>query len=469
MRNKSLIRRACAFACAGIMIFGLAGCASGPEQAQKAGKEETVQLLSYQVVTPDYPEQVPCPDIAKYGDDWDAYQKACNAWRESRSKQAPQEADLSGIALFTAKTMAPVLSGGGTENRVYAPLNIYLALAMTAELTDGDSRSQLLDVLGVPDMDALRGNAEALWKGNYRDDGAGKCVLSSSVWMSDSWPFRSEALQSLGEVYGASAFAGDITKPDFGEALGQWLDAATGGMLTEQTKDVVLDPGTILALATAVCYEAGWQEKFSPELNYTDVFRTADGETETEYMYMDSHRDYYRGENFGAVMLNTSYDAGMMWLVLPDEGTDADALLQDPDVVRLVTDGWKNDENGCGWEDCRYTDVELSVPKFDAVSETELPKILQGLGVTDIFDKDAADFSPLTDAKPVWVSDILHAARVKIDEEGVSAAAFTVEELCGAGETEERVEMKLDRPFLFVLTGSDGVPLFAGLINSPAN
>lgn len=68
------------------------------------------------------------------------------------------------------------------------------------------------------------------------------------------------------------------------------------------------------------------------------------------------------------------------------------------------------------------------------------------------------------------VSDIQHAARVAVDEEGVVAAAYTlamVEAQCGTTSDAPEIDFILDRPFLFVITGSDNLPLFAGVVAEP--
>ena len=55
-----------------------------------------------------------------------------------------------------------------------------------------------------------------------------------------------------------------------------------------------------------------------------------------------------------------------------------------------------------------------------------------------------------------------------VDEEGVTAAAYTMMANSGAGmPPEEEVDFVLDRPFLFVITGVDGLPLFTGIVNTP--
>ena len=66
---------------------------------------------------------------------------------------------------------------------------------------------------------------------------------------------------------------------------------------------------------------------------------------------------------------------------------------------------------------------------------------------------------------------VQHAARVTTDEEGCEAAAFTVIKTEAASDEPAPlpiVEMNLNRPFLFAITGVDGLPLFLGLVENPA-
>ena len=93
---------------------------------------------------------------------------------------------------------------------------------------------------------------------------------------------------------------------------------------------------------------------------------------------------------------------------------------------------------------------------------------LKKMGVKDVFKDSDADFSVLTDLEPVWLEKVQHAARVVIDEEGCTAAAYTAMLLLGsAAPPDEEVDFVLDRPFLFVLTGIDNLPLFVGVVNQP--
>ena len=90
--------------------------------------------------------------------------------------------------------------------------------------------------------------------------------------------------------------------------------------------------------------------------------------------------------------------------------------------------------------------------------------------VFNCFDESKSDFSSLCpDFKdPIFISKIEHGVRVAIDEEGVTATAYTVEMLAGSARpTEEEIDFVLDRPFVFVITSDDGLPLFIGVVNQP--
>ena len=90
------------------------------------------------------------------------------------------------------------------------------------------------------------------------------------------------------------------------------------------------------------------------------------------------------------------------------------------------------------------------------------------MGVTDAFDESKADFSPLSDEAAV-LAGVMQAARVKVDEDGVEGAAYTeaiVDLKCAEAPGAKPVEMCLDRPFVFVVATSDGIPLFVGTVQS---
>ena len=116
-------------------------------------------------------------------------------------------------------------------------------------------------------------------------------------------------------------------------------------------------------------------------------------------------------------------------------------------------------------------DPDMSVRDDDLFYERsiyDLADSLKALGITDVFDPAVSDFSPMTDDTAAYLSQAKHAARVAVDEEGVTAAAYTVMMMCGtAAPPEEEVDFVLNRPFVFAITGTDGLPLFVGIVHQP--
>ena len=368
-----------------------------------------------------------------------------------------------GLEAFFTDSAAEILSGAGRENRVYSPLNTCLALAMLAELTGGESRAQILSLLGADSIETLRTRANHIWNANYRDDGFSKCIPAGSVWLNESFPLKEEPLKILAESYYSSSFRGEMGSPGYLDCMKDWLSEATGGMLDAQAGDLTMEPNDALILLSTLFYEAAWGEKFLAENNEQGVFHSPGGDVPAEYMYQSIVGYYYWGERFSAIYKALT-DGSRMWFILPDEGVDADDLPADDEYRQFIETALREDGS---WEKCRDVTVYLRLPKFDVSSGMDLIAALRDLGVTDCFDPERADFTPLS-GETLWVDRVQHGARLTVDEQGVRAAAYTAMSVKAESEPpEEVVDFTLDRPFIFLLVSEDSVPLCTGVVNQP--
>jgi len=438
------------------------------EEKQEVMEEETEKKdnaveAAKQLAKAEYPEMVQYPVTSESEYDHEAYQ----AWRTSLFERRPEDKSYqNGIREFYEVTAQEFLTNTEGKNKVYSPLNVYMALAMLAETTGGESRQQILNLLRAESMETLRNNAAILWNANYCDDGTVTSLLAGSVWLNEKIPYKQKTLDTLAQNYYASSFSGTMGSAAYNKMLQDWLNEQTGGLLEEQASKIEMDPATVVALATTVYFRAKWANEFFEGNNTEDVFHAASGDVTTEFMHQSGTNTYYWGENFGAISRSLE-NSGEMLLILPDEDVTAEALLTDKEVMEFIYDHYS-------WENSKFLIVNQAVPKFDVSSDYSLLEGLKKLGVTDVFDFSKADFTPLlddtsaVDLPPVAVSEATHAARVAIDEEGCVAAAFTVMLACGAARPpEEQVDFVLDRPFLFVINGQDGQPLFIGIVNQP--
>lgn len=416
-------------------------------------------LTAYAISQAQYPKMASYPSgLSQFSD------RAYSAWRESVKAQRRDLGDTSALQSFFARSAQVFLTEAEGENRIYSPLNVYMALAMLAQLTGEESREQLLTLLGSESMEALRQQAGDVWNANYRDDGALTSILANSLWLSRDIRFDQDTMDLLARDFYASSYRGEMGSKRFDKALQSWLSKQTGGLLEKQAANIGLDRETVLAFASTVYFQAKWGHEFSKSKTSPETFHTPTGETETDFMHQRDDQTYYWGDAFAAVSQYFE-QGGAMWFLLPDEGVTPEALLSDQEAISFLFAADKNQ-----WEKQKFLYVNKSVPKFDVSSQFDLEEGLRTLGITDVFDPERSDFTPMTadTVMPVVLSQTSHAARVMIDEEGCTAAAFTV--IAGAGSAappEDEVDFILDRPFLFCITGDSGLPLFVGVVNNP--
>ena len=413
-------------------------------------------LSAYALAEAEYPADVPYPTdytSSNYSD--------YSTWRNNQlaRQQAFRDLDVN-IDDFLYRTIGEFLSNQDGENVVFSPLNVYMALAMLAEITDNNSRRQILDVLGCDSIETLRKEASALWTANYSNDGLVTSVLASSVWLSDNLCYKQETLQKLADIYYASSYSGKMGSAEYNKLLQDWLNEQTGGLLKDSVKDVEMDPSTIMALATTIYFKASWTDTFSKNYTKEGVFHTPTGDVTCDFMKQTMSETCYFGKQFTAVkksLGDSSYSA--MWFILPNEGITPEQLLNDEEALTFLSSSQKE-------KNTKSALVHYSVPKFDVSSDLDLKNGMKNLGITDVFDSARSDFSSLVDSSGIEVTNAQHSARVTIDEDGCTAVAFTY--LCGAtGGIPDEIDFTLDRPFLFAITSDVGLPLFVGIVNQP--
>ena len=454
------MKRMRAILCGVLAALMLAGCGGAEEEVcQSERPAPAVDLTQYAVAEAAYPV---LPQEPRYEDyingsgegDWDAYFAAQETCLEELQKLGKGERpDDGAVRRFADRTAAEIFTG--SENTVYSPISLYVALGMLTELTDGQTRQQVMDLLDAADGEALRQQIRKLWMSVYQD-GDAVCRLANAAFLRENADVKQMAVDTLAQWYYASSYRLPMGTAEADEAIASWLNQQTGGLLSEAAGEIRTEPENLLRLYNTIYYKAGWREPFESSQTETDTFTAADGgKQQADFLHKRDEGSYRKGEGYTAAPMALRY--GQMVFVLPEEGVTPESLLQRQGFLSELAGDYDRAERV--W----------SVPKFDVKSTVDLKGALQALGVTDAFDEVKADLTPLTDDDAV-VTSVMQAARVKIDEEGVEAAAYTeiVADNTAAIEPPPVVEMDLDRPFLFVIFDGNHVPLFVGTVQTVA-
>lgn len=461
-KNRTIKRTAIGGICAAAVI---AGVLLLPRTALPETHGNIDNILLAAAAYPEMPAYPAYPDELTFPD-WEEYEPIYEEWREANLALKNQpEGYTDGFDTFFLNTSRTFLTDVGTENKVYSPLSLFMALSMSAEISDGNTRQQILDVLAQDDIDSLRSHAKSIWQANYMDDGMAKCILASSLWMNGRMPYTQSTIEFLADNYYSSVYSGDPASEEYNKLMQDWLNMQTDGLLEDQVSDIVMDPEMVLTLASTVSYSGKWNYKFSKDLTAPGIFHSPAGDIQCDFLNDEWNTNYFWNDKFAAISMGLENN-GQMRLILPDEGITPEDLINDDKAMGYMmnTDEYTNDR----YVNHKFVTVNMSVPKFDVSSKTDLKDGLERLGITDAFDPYKSDFSPLTEqSEGVSVSRVEQDTRVIIDEEGCRASSLTAMIHVGAMAPEDYAYFILDRPFIFEIVSENGFPLFIGIVNDP--
>ncbi len=437
-----MIKRRSALLAALLLTLSLGGCqGAAPPDVPPPPESQGPQVLAQPV----YPEA--------YGaEDYDARYAVR---KENQVSDATREA----IRAF-AGAAAPLVLADTSQNTVYSPLSLYMALAMTGAGTAGQTRQEFSELLRAPggEMSLLSGEMGRLFRVLYYDNESGYLRMANSLWLASQYDFHQDYLDQMSRDFYASAHHVSFATPETDAAMSQWIADNTGGLLTPRIES---REDWLIALINTIDLSADWLYPAREEDTKEQPFTLADGsQVPAQYLCVtDEFGSYVDGDGYiASSWLFQDPSRGSMVFVLPDQGVTPARLLADPDFLPGVLTSEKRVESKMIYE----------VPKFSFDSNMELSDAMKALGLKAAFT-GGADFSPMTD-EPAWIDAIKQEVHVEIDEEGVRAAAYTIVEMMTGGGPQpsgRETKMILDRPFLFIITGEQELPLFVGVVARP--
>ncbi len=373
------------------------------------------------------------------------------------------QADLAELAAGNSAFAADLyqaLRQEGEGNLFYSPYSISAALAMTYAGARGETEKQMAATLHYtlpqarlhPAFNALDASLTS------QSQDAFQLHIANSIWGQKDFTFLPAFLDTLAENYGAGlrmvdfATAAEAAR----QAINAWVSAQTKDKIKDLIKPGMLDPSTRLVLANAIYFKGKWVMPFEKNNTHDGPFTLLDGNSVSVPMMHQAGRfNYAEGEGYQAIELPYRDSDAAMLIVLPQAGQfeQVEKTLS-TDLLARITNGLEP------------RSVQLTLPKFSFESEFQLAKVLIQLGMPDAFDN--ADFSGMTGKRDLFISEVAHKAFVAVDEEGTEAAAATAVILSKAAVPFGDIEMKVDRPFLFLIRDNrSGAILFLGRVLNP--
>lgn len=354
-----------------------------------------------------------------------------------------------------------------------SPLSVALALSMTANGAAGNTLAQFQDVLGGGvDLVELNTACAQLMADYQGLGGSTKCAIANSLWVDPEGQIRDDFIGKCRGVFDAQVFSAELSDPGIVKDLNGWVSKHTNKMIPRIINEP-FNENTALLLVNALYLKNKWLYEFDPLATYERVFHHEDGSTSRmDFLSKhDTELSYINGKGAQGVVL--PYDDGRLafFALIPDERPEDGTPFTMNCTPTELLGAWLYTLDGDSLtrlinnrEDALF--LSFAMPKFTAEWKGNLEEILPLLGLEDAFVPGAADFSSLGDSpEGYYISQVIHATKIEVNEKGTEAAAATVvaAESGAAAPPQEGITLILDRPFLYgIVDLYTGVPLFLG-------
>ncbi|MGC5627160.1 serpin family protein [Georgenia sp. Z1344] len=376
------------------------------------------------------------------------------------------DAHLAATAALGADVVAEVLADPDQDTLVVSPSSLATALAMVGAGSDGETRSEVEELLGS-DVDGALEAIQALRAERADlDQDPATIVLdplpdhailhtANQVVLRDDVVPEQDWLDTVSHRLGAGVVA--TSSPDeMQDVLDEWVRLHTAELVEESGIDARAD--TVLVLQDAMLVASAWLDRFDEAATTDDGFTLAGGEVvEVPTMHAEAPLTYAEVDGHQATSLPL-LDGLRLEVVLPGEGTAP---------AELTAQDWAAIADGLDGAD--QVALDLALPRADVETSFGLAPVLTELGAVELFGP-TPDLSRMLPGDGYVIDQAVQQARLQIGEEGVVAAAVTEIAVAesGVAQPPERAEMIVDRPYAVrIVDGETGWVLVHGVIGDP--
>lgn len=360
---------------------------------------------------------------------------------------------------FTKK-LHKIFLNDRNSNTLCSPFAIFLILSVVAKAADDEIRQTVIDTLGVESLERLEEIVAEACEFSNIDCEIVSQIARTSVWVKDGLRIDTDLLKDMASPFNTDSFVCEMGSEAANDELKNWLNESTNGFLKEMTGSFTLPKESVLDLLATIYYASSWKNEFD-ESEKDIIFNGVKAKNKIKAFEGRDWSDILIGDKFS--VYERPLNAGSMFFILPnDESIPVEDIMADPKLFDMISDSYH-------YENRVYADVFVKIPEFDVSSDGDITKEIKSFGLDILFDSSKCDFKNLNKSDvPVFVGNVIQASRIKVNKEGVEAAA-AVEMVCYAGcmpqFPEKKVEFILDRPFGYVLIGAGGIPVMSGIIN----
>lgn len=344
-----------------------------------------------------------------------------------------------------ATRLGAAIAPEGQRDLVWSPYSVAAALTLIATGAGGATRTELESLLGHDIAAHLSALDDAV------RDGA-ELATNTGLWVSADAPLISDFETRMRQRPDTGVYGADFRTDPAGVArtVNADVSATTRGLIPRLLAPGDVTPDTLAILVNALWVRMRWSVPFRRAKTRTRPFHSPTGTRGVPMMHRQGRLGHARTGHWQMVTLPGQDDLAMD-VILPREESHATRPLTTSDLADLARAR-------------RATEVRLALPRFDLTWKAHLASALGTCGVRAVFGP-TADLSGIS-STPLRLDQVIHQAKLTVDEEGAVGAAATAAVATLAAAVGSPVEFTADRPFHFVLRRR-GAILFLGTVTDP--
>ena len=398
----------------------------------------------------------------------------------SDSEQEEYKEFIEKLDAFAAKLTYEVYADSNKQSNIcISPVSVYMALALATECSNGETREEILNAVGVT-YDEVKNFTKLLYafsnrEYSYTDKMHNKNILAfeelaNSIWASKNITFKEEGINNLANDYNCDLFKVNFKNGEGEKLISDYIKEKTHGIIDS---DVELSSDTLITLINTFYLKEIWNDDSDEELKLADKeynFKNADGSVANTKLLQGYYFNgkAYEGEGYTSFYTRTEHNFDIKFIVPTDGHTLEEVFTADNiyNVNNLGDYGYKDEENKLKHH------TRVLFPKYKASFDGDLAEILKNdFGIHDLFDIGQCDFSNVTDT-PIFCNKVIHKCSIDVNDKGIEGAAVTVIAMeYGAEDFSDNYKKVyhdyiVDRAFGFVITDIYGSVIFSGVVNS---
>jgi len=329
------------------------------------------------------------------------------------------------------------------NNFVFSPASISSAFAMTYNGAQGNTFNEMAQVFHFnKNLSEFNTDYKNLFTLNENQKDF-QFYNANSLWIQEGMEIKQNFLDVNKTYYGASLnlldFKNDSEKSRI--TINNWVSEKTKNKINDLLNPSTIDNATRLVLVNALYFKGAWKKQFKKEQNTKDKFQVAKRDfIEADFMNTSVNTWYYQDNYAEIIDIPYSDDDYSLMIIVPKSYRKLKKLEK-----KLDQEYYNNYINHK-----EKKQIKLSIPKFNIKSDYDLGETLVKMGLKDAFTGNA-DFSGITEQEKLYISQAIHKATIEINEEGTEAAAATAVVMRKMSVMLDNVELKVDRPFIYIL------------------